>query len=826
MRALAWVGAATLAAGVGMAQPVGIGGGGAFFGPSINPADGDEIYVGSDMSELFHSTDFGRSFELVPFTVFQGGVYGIVRFTSNPSVLYGLSTMNDLPTPVKSTDGGATFDLLPGDPAGGGEETYSLFVQYDAANRVLLSTYDTLWVSNDGGASFDAVHTAATGAGLVVGGVFFDGSSVYVGTNDGLLVSTDGGANFATSPVGGIPAGQVIWGFTGARTGGTTRFFCITAAAGDVYVGVQPYDYYGFPTGVYSLDYGVGSWTARMTGIAAGTDFPMYVAMAESDVTHAYLGGSNTSGEPNVLRMTDAGTGWSWSHTFTTASNGNVATGWCGAGGDRGWGYAEVAFSLVAARTDPNRLLFTDFGFIHVSTDGGTTWRQSYLAAADENPAGASTPKRKAYHGIGAEDTTCWQLLWVDADHVWAAFSDIRAIRSTDGGASWSFDYSGLNANTTYRFVRHPQTGVLYAATSAIHDLYQSTRLADNPLDNADSEGKILFSVNGGSSWSLLHSFGHPVFWLALDPNVPNRMYASVVHSTLGGVYVSNDINLGSSSTWTKLPNPPRSQGHPASLSVLVDGSLLATYSGRRTGSGFTASSGCFLYTPALGTWADRSASGMLYWTKDAVVYPYDASQSTWYVGVFSGWGGPPNGLGGLYRTTDRGLSWARIWDQDRVTSITFDPSSSARAYVTTETGGLWDSSNITAPTPTMTRVPEYPFRQPERVFHDPHTAGRVWVTSFGNGIRILTPACGPLGAIGNGVMLDETGGLTIHWPDVAGEAGYDVYESPSATAPFPSGWTLAFQASAGTTSWTTTAGSGDRFFRVRSRDACGNVQD
>src|SRR5437016_4473709 len=39
----------------------GPGGGGAFFGPEINPFNPDDLWVGSDMSDLFHSTDFGRN---------------------------------------------------------------------------------------------------------------------------------------------------------------------------------------------------------------------------------------------------------------------------------------------------------------------------------------------------------------------------------------------------------------------------------------------------------------------------------------------------------------------------------------------------------------------------------------------------------------------------------------------------------------------------------------------------------------------------------------------------------------------------------------------
>ena len=81
-----------------------------------------------------------------------------------------------------------------------------------------------------------------------------------------------------------------------------------------------------------------------------------------------------------------------------------------------------------------------------------------------------------------------------------------------------------------------------------------------------------------------MHDFGDPVVWVTLDPNNPNRLYASVVHSTNGGIYVSNDIQNGAASTWTRLATPPRSEGHPFNIQVLADGTLVATYSGRRYG--------------------------------------------------------------------------------------------------------------------------------------------------------------------------------------------------------------------------------------------------
>lgn len=716
----------------------GVGGGGALFAPSINPAADNEYFAGCDMSELFRSTDFGNSYITMNHLQVQGGHNSTVRFTNIPLLLYTISyepsSLTDMIAPVKSTDGGNSWSVLPGNPLPG-EEVYSINADYYNPTRIIISYYGSIYFSSSGGSSFTNIHNAVnSGSGVLVGGVFFDNNNIFIGTNDGLIISTNGGVSFAVSAISGIPAPQRIFSFAGAKVGAVTRFFCLTADEGDIYVGIPGSDYWGFMRGVYSLDYGSGNWVSKMNGIVLNTDYLMFVTMAWNDINTAYLAGSSSSGLPNIMKTVNAGN--SWSRVFNTTGNQNIFTGWSGQGGDRGWGYGECAFGVSAAPLNSAKVIFTDFGFIHRTTNGGASWYQSYVSAADQNPAGSNTPTGRYYHGIGLENTTCWQVMWRDSLNMFGCFSDIRGIRSTDAGNSWSFNYTGLTANSTYRMLRHSSNNNLYAATSGVHDIYQSTRLTDSYLDAADPEGKILFSTSGGAAWQLLHLFSHPVFWIALDPNNPNRMYASVIHSTLGGVYISNDIQNGSLSTWTKLPNPPRTEGHPASIVVLGDGKAVCTYSGRRTAN-FTASSGTFIYTPSSNTWADISAPGMYYWTKDIVLYPYDAAQNTFYVCVFSGWGGPPNGLGGLYRTTNRGVNWTKINNQDRVTSVTFSPVNQNEMYMTTETQGLWLSQNITAAAPAFSVQASYPFRQPERVFYNPYNSNEVWVTSFGGGLRV-----------------------------------------------------------------------------------------
>ena len=88
--------------------PKGIGGGGSLWFPTINPANDNEFYISCDMSELFHSVDFGKTYTQVPFT--RLAVMGIstYEFTINQDLSYSSSLL-----PFHSYKGGV---LLPGSP--------------------------------------------------------------------------------------------------------------------------------------------------------------------------------------------------------------------------------------------------------------------------------------------------------------------------------------------------------------------------------------------------------------------------------------------------------------------------------------------------------------------------------------------------------------------------------------------------------------------------------------------------------------------------------------------------------------------------------------
>jgi photosystem II stability/assembly factor-like uncharacterized protein len=729
--ALGFVGVAAM--GFGQAptswKSVGVGGGGALFAPTFNPFDENEMWLACDMSGQYHSTTLGTAWTLTPFTTLQVGPNSPqVQFTSSSSIRYMVDTTGDNLTTVKSTDGGAIWKPIASDPTGQG--AYYLVADPTTTTRVFVASYDTLYFSGNGGSTWKSVATAPDSIGIEVSGALFDGTHIYIGTNEGVLVSTNNGTSFAKLSAPGIPSTEQIVSFAASKSGTTTRFVAVTFGAGQVYSGIGGGDYGNFKN-VYTMDYGVSTdWTKHDTGIPSGS-YAMFVGMAKGDIEDVYLAGSCDAGVPVVLKSTNGGQ--SWASTLDVTNNKNVVTGWQGDGGDRGWGYDQLVFGFSVCPTDAKRIAFTGYGFCHISTNGGATWTQVYDSTTTENAANHLTPKGKSYLGIGLENTSSWWIAWADVNNIWASFADIQGIRSTNAGTDWSFNYTGQTLNSSYGLAVGP-SGTMYMATSSIHDMYESTHLTDARIDGGT--GNVLVSTNKGATWTKLGSLGYTVMAVALDPTNAKRLYATVANSVHGGVYVCQDITKGTSAVWTKCAAPPRTQGHAFNVTVLKDGTVVCTYSGRMAPS-FTESSGVFVSTNGGKTWVDRSAPNMLWWTMDLTVDPTDATQDTWLVGVYSGWGGAANNKGGLYRSKNRGVSWTEILDLDRVGSCTVNPKNAKEIYVTTETEGLWYTANANVAAPKFVQLGTYPFRQPTRVFFNPFKPSEIWVTSFGNGVRI-----------------------------------------------------------------------------------------
>ena len=350
--------------------------------------------------------------------------------------------------------------MLTGFDAGLGK-VYRIVARYNNPNQVIMGYYGDIVISNDGGSTFSLVkHAAYMGAGIILGGVVFDGNNIYIGTNEGIFHSSDNGLSFIKINESGIPPGQVIWNFTGARSGNTLRFICITSDENYTYNGIMPWDYYNLAKGVYSMDNASGTWIPKSNGINFSSDFIMYAGMAGNDINTIYLGGSdNALNAPLILKSVRRGT--TWDKIFMTTNNENIETGWCGEDGDKVWSWAETCFGLAVAPDNSNKVVFGDYSYVHVTSDGGNSWTEAYVDEAINilpvNPRRRNSPTIPS----GWKTQVAGRLPGLPPENMFGAFSDIGGIRSEDHGQTWSYNYNGFSVNSLYRITNLPN-GTLF----------------------------------------------------------------------------------------------------------------------------------------------------------------------------------------------------------------------------------------------------------------------------------------------------------------------------------------------------------------------------
>jgi photosystem II stability/assembly factor-like uncharacterized protein len=770
--------------------PRGIGGGGALFNAVFSPHD-QRMFVACDMSELFRSENRGALWQPVAATETQAFVQTAVRFTSDPQLMFAIvwDYTTDEGAPGRSMDGGVTWQRASEAAWPLDRLAQKIYSDRHSTQRLLVATEDTVYLSVDGGNSFRAVYDPV-GVALFPSGALFDGNRAYLGTESGLMTLdlTAPAAMFTPVATPGWPVGVTMAEMTAAREGDTLRFFAI-ANAGALYLdNGDPYYYeeavWGNYAGIYRVDIRDGQapsgWSRRDTGFQFGTigangcptaggrdDRPTHISMADNETDVAYAGGYPTecNGEDiRIYRTLDGGQ--NWTSILAIGSGQNASTGWMGFGsGDRTQTYDAPLRGISVHPSNPNLVAYSGNGFVHITENGtdpdgvdpanGVRWRQAYTDPVQPNLPGQATPTRRYYRSVGLENTSVWDLAWStpgSTQNMFAAYTDITAIRSQDGGNSWAFDFSlgaGNTRNSIYRVTRHPNhaPGVLYAIAAGVHDLYQTHRARDTYANDttASRTGLLLRSTDHGASWQRLRDFGRQAVWLEIDPANAERAFVSVLYYNPataieeGGIYMTENLSAGAAATWVRLPSPPRTEGRPNVIRVLPNGGgLVVSYSVRRLDSGgYTASSGVF-FKPTLDTaanWQDRSDTAMRYYTKDVVVDPHDPQGATWYAAVFSS--APAASAGGIYRSSNRGVSWTRILQGVSGESITVDPLQPNVAWVSTLSDGLWYSSNVNAASPTFQRDAYYPFGHPLRVIANPNNTSERWVLSFGNGMRV-----------------------------------------------------------------------------------------
>lgn len=739
--------------------PRGIGSGGAIQNPTISPFNGNRVYLSCDMSQMFETTDFGATWNIQNHSKIQGGIRGKVVYTNDPLKLYAISASSSgAYVPKKSLDGGNTWSNFSNNPCVN-FGAFQIYSNPSDFNQFVISDKKNIYFTNNGGTSFVTIDTDNSTPGIHLAGVFFEGQNIYISSNKKMFKSTDGGLSFPagnalTYSNANILSTEGVVSFTGAKENGITKFFCSTISASNLTCRTYGSDVTFF-VGLYELTAPFTSWS-NITGSlsnsnASDVEKAYYVTMLPTDIDTLYIGGAVASGGSNygtVFRSTNSGVNWTnqFLNNTKAINNTDIYTGWVGnsstAGYTHGWVSINTVEGLAIDPNDVNRIIMTDKSAAHYSTDGGTIWHQMYVQPSDENPSNQTFSASKQYATSGLETTVTYWLTWIDQQNMIASCADITAIKSSNAGQKWSYDYSTTNIyaaaplriNDVSMIIKHPSTGVLYASTGDVvgsNGIWDDSRLSQ-------SHGRICFSTDNGTTWQILHDFDRPVTFIHIDKNNPDTMFACVQDvngGTIGGIYRCNAISTGSSSVWDTLTSPSRANNRPNSIYALSDGSLMASYYPYdSTGSfNYAHKSGVFYSIDGGSTWIDRSDILMQEKTFTLIPDPNDVSDSTWYACV--GNTATPN-AGGIYKTVNRGSSWINLLPGTSVVSCTFHPILPNEMYICSELTGLYYATNTNNPTFSPNPISNYDFRAPQRVFFNPYDANEVWVTSFGNGLK------------------------------------------------------------------------------------------
>lgn len=379
-------------------------------------------WISTSLYEVYKTTDAGATWAL-QVDLGTGTLYDIKFVDVNTGFMAGTNGQV-----FKTTDGGITWALQTVNAV---ENMYVLSVSPVASSEGSISAvlaagrYGTLVKSNDLGANWSSLYTAATQE--EVRDIFMVTPSLgYAGggaatlgpTNGVVLKTTDGGNNWAVVGNTNYRNYSTFWldadkGFMGSR--GTY--------------------------GVLKTTNGGVTWDSL--NLAAGTATGLWYGLYFSDANNGLACGSSGL----VIRTTDGGTTW-------TTSTSNFGT--------------SVVYALK--NIEPNKYIIVgSSGKYGISTDGGATFAQSVTPGSTSAVydvdffdtqtgwlVGSSGTIFKTTDGgttwveqVSGSTSTLYSVKAINATTAWVGGSGGTIIYTTDGGATWKRAPQVLGAIST-----------------------------------------------------------------------------------------------------------------------------------------------------------------------------------------------------------------------------------------------------------------------------------------------------------------------------------------------------------------------------------------
>lgn len=636
--------------------PRGMGGGGAFFWPRIDPADPSALLMSSDMGGLYRSADGGASWSMLDgrevsgyrrfsavFVPNSGGK--ILAAHKQRKLRLGTPTLSD-PTGISWTDPvpqpPVSFEEFNASrphaaaysPDGGvlllGMGTSGIY-RWDFGATPAPMAWPAPFVPNRSGAPEDIISIEWADNSIVVAATE---QSVYWSPDRGqgwYPLEPPSGSALPAAPNGKYDADTSrVLSLAVAKASGTVEVWVSTprpnsavyrcdlppgmtsssplpawqriAGQADV-AAAWPANTATTPLEARTTPPAAGSILFRRIAVASSAPDTVHVAVAYTDIPKAHwsvLSGTRSAG----------GGAYSWSGSFDGYQSPDQAVwrdladpnvGWVEPDKPSGLGFGSGGAANGLTIDTTGHTLFYVNAMCAYTCDPTITprvWRQRYTQPV-------LTARGQRWRTTGADDTTVWHYTvspYGSQVH-FLANTDIRLSRSDDAGDTWQL----ISLENTCYGLAFPGGSVVYAAVSSEHDLGHSSHWDKFPY--GQGKGEVRISSDNGATWDPLPVGNqtwqtNPVTNIRIAPSgssTPGVLHAAVFGS---GVWIY-DGTIWSQLTTTGLPQKP----YVYQVDVDANGRLLCLVT--RNSASDPPGAGLYRLEPTPGTngiWKELSA--------------------------------------------------------------------------------------------------------------------------------------------------------------------------------------------------------------------------
>jgi photosystem II stability/assembly factor-like uncharacterized protein len=655
---------------------VGPGGGGWIQSMTCDPQRADVLHVGCDVGGYYRSDDGGLTYHIQNAGLRDYFVESIAVCPSDPRIIL-LGSEGGL---YKSTDDGMTWRWIrEGFPE---PQRYAFAapigcVAFDPSEtqRVYAGIGRPRWgkdgqgriyVSDDRGESWRVGTPEGTlpGDAIVSDIEVAPGEESYVlaATTKGLYRSADRGV--AWQKVEGLPQ-TWVQEIAIAPSDPKTAYATLRTTARDA----EPWN-----GGVLRSEDGGLTWERRTEGLPqrvgkrdqphqmTSTCKEIVVDPTDPDVVYV---GDNAWVSAGVYKTADGGLHWERSAYRTQTESSFTDYGWI-----THWGPSVECMSI--SPLDPRRVTFGTSGQVFATEDAGAHWTQRYCRMLPDGH----------FAGTGLEVTCQNDIVFDphDASRVYFCYFDIGLLTSEDGGQTFRRTVQGMKNNgNCFTVLPDPDdASVLWATTG----------------EWGSNHGDVCRSTDGGKTWTVVGKpeTGLPdgqTKTLRMDPNSPRGSRHLYVTSNGNGVYRS----LDGGDTWECLNG-----NLPTEVAGRLRGLLLDPANAQHMRIAVAGS-------PAKGAGLYETTDGGATWTKvnrntefgDIQDFDMGESFDTLYVcqrDLYDREVEPPvMRPGGVYKSTNGGVTWTRVLAYHFVRCLTVSPLDARVLYVGTTDHPFHDDS-------------------------------------------------------------------------------------------------------------------------------------